>query len=101
MTACSDFAKGHLKDYESMKKKILWSDRTELLLFGQNSKHNVSRTPGITHHLAHAITMGVHSSDRETGHIEGRMDANTEKSLQKLEQVEHEVGRCHLSGLQD
>lgn len=72
MTACLDFAKGHLKDHESMKKKILWSDETELSLFGQNSKHNVSRTPGITHQLAHAITMGVHFSDRKT---ERRMDA--------------------------
>ncbi|KAF7650103.1 hypothetical protein LDENG_00131280 [Lucifuga dentata] len=50
----------HLKDSESMRKKILWSDDTKTELFGQTSKHYVWRIPGTAHHLANTIPMVKH-----------------------------------------
>ena len=38
MTAHLGFAKRHVKDSESMRKKILWSDETNIELFGLNAK---------------------------------------------------------------
>jgi hypothetical protein len=36
MTAHLEFAKRHLKDSQTMKNKILWSDETKIKLFGLN-----------------------------------------------------------------
>ena len=46
MTARLEFAKGHIKDYQTMKNKILWSDETKMKLFGLNAKLHVWRKPG-------------------------------------------------------
>ena len=35
MTACLEFAKWHLKIFESMRKKIIWSDETKILLWAE------------------------------------------------------------------
>ena len=45
MTACLEFAKRHLKDSQTMRNKILWSDETRMELFGRNAKRNVWRKP--------------------------------------------------------
>uniref|UniRef100_A0AAZ3STM3 Transposase Tc1-like domain-containing protein n=1 Tax=Oncorhynchus tshawytscha TaxID=74940 RepID=A0AAZ3STM3_ONCTS len=46
MTALLEFAKRHLKDSQTMRNKILWSDETKIELFGLNAKHHVWRKPG-------------------------------------------------------
>ncbi|XP_051273026.1 uncharacterized protein LOC127373008 [Dicentrarchus labrax] len=55
-----EFAKKHLKDSQTMRNKILWSDETKIELFGVNAKRYVWRTPGTAHHLANAIPTGKH-----------------------------------------
>ena len=46
-----------LKDSESTRKRILWSDETKTLLFGQNSRHQVWQTLATAHHLGNTIAM--------------------------------------------
>uniref|UniRef100_A0A8C4RNL8 Transposase n=1 Tax=Erpetoichthys calabaricus TaxID=27687 RepID=A0A8C4RNL8_ERPCA len=46
MAARLEFAKRHLKDSQSMRKKILWSDETKIELFGMNARSHVWRKPG-------------------------------------------------------
>jgi hypothetical protein len=41
MTAHLEFAKRHLKDSQTMRNKILWSDETKIELFGLNAKCHV------------------------------------------------------------
>ena len=55
MTACLEFARRHLKDSQTMRNKILWSDETKIELFGVNAKLYVWRKPGATHDLAITI----------------------------------------------
>ncbi|CAJ0929287.1 unnamed protein product [Ranitomeya imitator] len=42
MKACIEFAKKHLKDSQTMRSKILWSDEKKIDLFGDNSKRLLS-----------------------------------------------------------
>ena len=51
MTAHLEFAKGHLKDSQTIGNKILWSDETKIELFGLNGKHHVWRKQGTIYHL--------------------------------------------------
>ncbi|KAK6302240.1 hypothetical protein J4Q44_G00265950 [Coregonus suidteri] len=46
MTARLEFAKRHLKDSQTIRNKILWSDETKIELFGLNAKRHVWRKPG-------------------------------------------------------
>ena len=46
MTTRLEFAKRHLKDSQTMRNKILWSDETKMELFGLNAKCHVWRKPG-------------------------------------------------------
>uniref|UniRef100_A0A8C4RJ08 Transposase n=1 Tax=Erpetoichthys calabaricus TaxID=27687 RepID=A0A8C4RJ08_ERPCA len=46
MAARLEFAKRHLKDSQTMRKKILWSDETKIELFGVNARRHVWRKPG-------------------------------------------------------
>ncbi|KAK3550138.1 hypothetical protein QTP86_021073, partial [Hemibagrus guttatus] len=86
-TARLEFAKRHLKDSQTMRNKILWSDATKIELFGLNGKHHVCRKPGTAHHLANTIPTVKHGggsimlcgcfSAAETGRlvkIEGKMN---------------------------
>ena len=41
MAACLEFAKMHLKDSQTMRNKIIWSDETKIELFGMNARHHV------------------------------------------------------------
>jgi hypothetical protein len=41
MTVRLEFAKGHLKDSQTMRNEILWSDDTKIELFGLNAKYHI------------------------------------------------------------
>ena len=73
MTARFEFAKRHLKDYQTMRNKILWSDETKIELFSLNAKHRVCRKPG-------TIFRG---RDWETSQDWGKYERSTETSLMK------------------
>ncbi|KAK3510100.1 hypothetical protein QTP70_026829 [Hemibagrus guttatus] len=83
-----EFAKRHLKDSQTMRNKILWSDATKIELFGLNGKRHIWRKPGTAHHLANTIPTVKHDggsimlwgcfSAAGTGRlvrIEGKMNA--------------------------
>lgn len=55
MAACLEFAQQHLKDFKSMRGKILWSDEMKIELLGQNSKRYVWQTAGTAHHPADMV----------------------------------------------
>ena len=46
MRARLEFAKRHLKASQTMRHKILWSDETNIELFGLNAKRHIWRKPG-------------------------------------------------------
>jgi transposase len=48
MTVRLEFAKRYLKDSQTMRNKMLWSDETKIELFGLNAKSHVWRKPGTT-----------------------------------------------------
>uniref|UniRef100_A0A7N8Y2H6 Sleeping Beauty transposase HTH domain-containing protein n=1 Tax=Mastacembelus armatus TaxID=205130 RepID=A0A7N8Y2H6_9TELE len=88
MKARIEFAKKHMKDSQTMRNKILWSDETKIELFGVNSKRYVWRKPGTAHHLPNTIPTVKHGggsimlwgcfSAAVTGRlvaIEGKMNA--------------------------
>jgi hypothetical protein len=49
----SSVAKRHLKDTQTTRNKILWSDETKIELFGLNAKRHVWRKPGIIPTVKH------------------------------------------------
>ncbi|KAK1801575.1 hypothetical protein P4O66_004535 [Electrophorus voltai] len=55
MRASLEFVKRHLKDSQTMRNKILWSDETNIELFGLTAKRHVWRKPGTTRHLANTV----------------------------------------------
>jgi hypothetical protein len=44
-TACLEFGKRHLKDSQTTRNKILWSDVTKIELFGMNAKCHIWKKP--------------------------------------------------------
>ncbi|KAG2461940.1 TC1A transposase, partial [Polypterus senegalus] len=60
MAACLEFAKRHLKNSQTMRNKILWSDETKVELFGVNARSHVWRKPGTDHHQANTIPTVKH-----------------------------------------
>ncbi|KAK3517617.1 hypothetical protein QTP70_013287 [Hemibagrus guttatus] len=60
MTAQLEYVKRHLKDSQTMRNKILWSEETKIELFGLNGKRHVWRKPGTSHHLANTIPTVKH-----------------------------------------
>ncbi|KAG2462272.1 TCB1 transposase, partial [Polypterus senegalus] len=56
MAARLEFAKRHLKDSQTMRNKILWSDETKIELFDVNARRHVWRKPGTAHHQANTIS---------------------------------------------
>ncbi|KAG2464445.1 TCB1 transposase, partial [Polypterus senegalus] len=60
MAARLEFAKRHLKDSQTMRNKILWSDETKIELFGVNARRHVWRKPGTAHHQANTIPTVKH-----------------------------------------
>ncbi|KAK3560299.1 hypothetical protein QTP86_006319 [Hemibagrus guttatus] len=60
MTACLEFVKRHLKDSQTMRNKIVWSEETKIELYVLNVNHHVWRKPGTAHHLANIIPTVKH-----------------------------------------
>ncbi|KAG2465062.1 TCB1 transposase, partial [Polypterus senegalus] len=60
MAARLEFAKRHLKDSQTMRNKILWSDETKIELFGVNTRCHIWRKPGTAHHKAKTISTVKH-----------------------------------------
>ena len=60
MTAHLEFAKRHLKDSQTMRNKILGSDKTKIELFGLNAKCHIWRKPSTAHHEANTIPKVKH-----------------------------------------
>ncbi|KAG2459911.1 TCB1 transposase, partial [Polypterus senegalus] len=60
MAARLEFAKRHLKDSQTMRNKILWSDEIKIELFVVNARRHVWRKPGIAHHQANTIPTVKH-----------------------------------------
>ncbi|KAG2466509.1 TCB1 transposase, partial [Polypterus senegalus] len=60
MAAHLEFAKRHLKDSQTMRNKILWSDETKIELFGVNARRHIWRKPGTAHHQANTIPTVKH-----------------------------------------
>ncbi|KAG2468235.1 TCB1 transposase, partial [Polypterus senegalus] len=60
MAALLEFAKRHLKDSQTMRNKILWSDETKIELFDVNARCHVWRKPGTAYHLANTIPTVKH-----------------------------------------
>ena len=80
MTARLEFPKRLLKDSQTMRNKILWSDETKIELFGLNAKRHVWRKPGTIPTVKHgggSIMLWGYFSAAETGRlvrIEGKMN---------------------------
>ena len=55
MRACLKFAKRHVKESESTRQKILWSDETKIELFGLNAKCYVWQKLSKAHHPINTI----------------------------------------------
>ncbi|KAG2465365.1 TCB1 transposase, partial [Polypterus senegalus] len=60
MAARLEFAKRHLKDSQTMRNKILWSDETKIELFAVNARRHIWREPGTGYHQANTIPTVKH-----------------------------------------
>ena len=59
--SCLRFAKRHVKDSDSMRKKILWADETKIELFGLNAKCYVWWKLSTAHHPSNTIPTVKHA----------------------------------------
>ena len=95
MTAHLEFAKRHLKDSQTMRNNILWSDETKIELFGLTAKRHVWKKPGTIPTMKHgggSIMLWGCFSEAGTGRlvrIKGKVkersnkEQSTERSLMK------------------
>ncbi|KAG2458373.1 TCB1 transposase, partial [Polypterus senegalus] len=60
MAARLEFAKRHLKESQTMRNKILWSDETKIELFVVNARCHFWRKPGTAYHQANTIPTVKH-----------------------------------------
>ena len=78
MTARLEFAKRHLKDSQTMRNKILWSDETKIEIFDLNAKRHFWRKPtpyGVAWWWQHnAVGMFFSCRDRETSQDRGKAE---------------------------
>uniref|UniRef100_A0A673VZE6 Uncharacterized protein n=1 Tax=Salmo trutta TaxID=8032 RepID=A0A673VZE6_SALTR len=77
MTARLEFAKRHLKDSQTMRNKIIWSDETKIELFGLNANRPVYRKRGtiltVKHWWQHhGVGMFFSGRDWETNQNRGK-----------------------------
>ena len=87
MTTCLEFAKRHLKDYQTMRNKILWSDETKFELLGLNAKSHIWRKRGTiptVKHVGGCIMLWECFSAARTGRLvrmEGKMNGAKYKEI--------------------
>jgi hypothetical protein len=87
MTAGLEFDKGHLKDSQTMRNKILWSDEIKIELFGLSAKHQVWRKPGtvpMVKHISGSIMLwGCFSAagTERLVRIEGKMNGSKYREI--------------------
>ena len=87
MTARLEFVKRHLKDSQTMRNKILWSDKIKIELFGLNVKRHVWRKPGtipMVKHVGGSIILWDFSSAAVTGklvRIKGKMSGTKYREI--------------------
>ncbi|KAG2466795.1 TCB1 transposase, partial [Polypterus senegalus] len=60
MAARLEFPRKHLKDFQTVRNKLLWSDETKIELFGVNAMCHIWRKPGTAHHQANTIPTVKH-----------------------------------------
>ena len=99
MTTQLDFAKGHLKDSQTIRNNMIWYDETKIELFGLNAKHHVWRKPGtipmVKHGAGRIMLRGCYSATgterlvRREGKMHGAkyreiFDENLLQSIQDL-----------------
>ena len=74
LTACLEFAKRHLKDSQTMRNKILWSDETKIEYFVLNAMRHVWGKPGTIPTVKHGGGSMMLFSGRawETSHDRGK-----------------------------
>ena len=58
MAARLEFAKRHLKDSQTIRNQILWSDETKFELFSLNAKCHIWRKPGTIPMVKHGVGGG-------------------------------------------
>ena len=87
MTAHLELAKRHLKDSQTMRNKILWSDETKIEHIGLNDKRHVWRKPGtilIMKHGGDSIMLWGYISVAGIGRlvrIEGKMNGAMHREI--------------------
>uniref|UniRef100_A0AAZ3QR79 Transposase Tc1-like domain-containing protein n=1 Tax=Oncorhynchus tshawytscha TaxID=74940 RepID=A0AAZ3QR79_ONCTS len=78
MAARLNFAKRHLKDYQTMRNKFFWFDETKIELFGLNAKCHVWRKPGTIPTVKHGggsfMLWGCFSAAGILVRIEGKIN---------------------------
>jgi hypothetical protein len=72
MTARLEFAKRHLKDSQTMRNKILWSDEFKMKLFSLNAELHIWRKPDTIPTVKHCGGIFFSSRDWETSHDRGK-----------------------------
>jgi hypothetical protein len=83
MTVRLEFAKRHLKDSQTMRNKIFWSDETKIELYGQNAKHHIWRKHGTiptVMHVGGSIMLWVCFSAAGTGRLV-RIEAKMNRAM--------------------
>ena len=90
MTARLEFATRHLKDSQTMRNKIIWSDETKIELFGLNAKCHI---PMVKHGGGSIMLWGCFSGTRRLVRFEGKMNGAKYRKIcdEKLLQSAHDL----------